>query len=42
VYVDNISTSLNIVDLLAKGLRPKVFLEHAAHMGMASSSDILI
>ena len=34
--VDSVSTILNITDPLIKGLPPKVFLEHIAHMGMAS------
>jgi len=32
----------NITDPLMKRLSPKVFLEHIAHMGMASYDDILV
>ena len=32
----------NITDPLIKGLPPKVFLEHIAHIGMANHNDILI
>jgi len=34
--VDSDNTILNITDSLIKGLSLKVFLEHIAHMGMAS------
>ena len=40
--VDSDDTILNITDSLIKGLSPKVFLEHIAHMGMTSHYDILI
>ena len=40
--VDSDSTILNITDRLIKGLPPKIFLEHIAHMGMASHDDILV
>ena len=39
---DSDDTILNITDPLIKGLSPKVFLEHIAHMGMTSHYDILI
>ena len=42
VSVDNVSTILNITDPLTKGLSPKVFLEHIAHIGMTRYDDILI
>ena len=42
VTVNCVSTILNIADPLNKRLPPKVFLEHIAHMGMASHDDILI
>ena len=42
VSFDNINSSLIIADPLTKRLPPKVFLEHVAHMGMASPNDILI
>ena len=42
VSVDSISISLNIVDPLTKGMPPKVYLEHVAHIGMASPNDILV
>jgi len=42
VSVDSISITLNIADSFTKWLPPKVFLEHVAHMGMASLDDILI
>jgi len=41
VSVDNASTILCITDPLTKRLPPKVFLEHNAHLGMASHDDIL-
>ena len=41
VSVDDVSTFLNIIDPLIKGLPPKVFLKHIAHIGMASHDDIL-
>ena len=40
--VDSESTILNITDSLLKGLSPKVFLEHIAHMGIASHDNILV
>ena len=40
--VDSISTSLNVTDPLTKGLPPKIFLEHAAYIEMASPNDILV
>jgi len=42
VSVDSDSIILNIIDLLIKGLPPKVFLEYITHMGMASHDDILV
>ena len=42
VSVDSISTILNITDSFIKGLPPKIFLEHIAHMGMASHDDIMV
>ena len=42
VSVDSVSTIFNIADPLIKGLPLKVFLEHVAHIGMASHDDILI
>ena len=42
VFVDSDIIILNITNSLIKGLSPKVFLEHIAHMGMASHDDILI
>ena len=42
VFVDSVSTILNITDPLIKGLPPKVFLEYIAHMKMASPDDILV
>ena len=39
--VDSVNIILNITDSLIKGLPPKVFLGHIAHMGMASH-DILL
>ena len=42
VSVDSVSTTFfNITDPL-KRFSPKVFLEHIAHMGMASHDDILV
>jgi len=40
--VNSVITIFNITDPLIKGLPLKVFLEHVAHMGMASHDDILI
>ena len=40
--VDSVSIIFNITDPLIKGLPPKIFLEHIAHMGMTSHDDILI
>ena len=42
VSFDSIDTIFNITDSLIKRLSPKVFLEHIAHMGMASYDDILV
>jgi len=42
VSVDSVCTILNITNPLTKELSPKVFLDHIAHMGMASPDDILI
>jgi len=40
--VDSVSTILNITDQLIKGLSPKIFSEHIAHMWMASHDNILV
>jgi len=40
--IDSNSTIPNITNPLIKGLPPKVFLDHIAHMGMASHDDILV
>jgi len=40
--IDSISITHNIIDPLTKGLLPKVFLVHVAHMGMTSPDDIRI
>ena len=42
VSVDSGSTIHNITYLLIKGLPPKVFLKHIAHIGMASHDDIQV
>ena len=42
VSVDIVSSIFNITDPLIKGLPPKIFLEHIAHMRMASHDDILV
>jgi len=42
VSVDSVIIIFNITDPLIRGLPPKVFLEHIAHMGMASHDDILV
>jgi len=42
VSVDSVRTILNITDPLIKGLSPKVFIEHIAHMRMTSHYGILV
>jgi len=42
VSVNSVSTIFYITYSLIKGLPPKVFLEHIAHMRMASYDDILV
>ena len=42
VSVDSVSAIFNIIDPFVKRLPSKVFLEHVAHMGIASHDDILI
>ena len=42
VSLDSASTIFNVTDPLIKRLSPKVFLEHIAHMWMASHDDILV
>ena len=42
VSVDSDNIILNITDPLTKRLPTKVFLEHIAHMEMASHDDILV
>jgi len=42
VFIDSASTTLNITDSLIKGLSLKIFLEHIAHIRMASPDDMLV
>jgi len=42
VSVDSDSIILTIIDPLIEELPPKVFLEHVAHMRMASHDDTLV
>ena len=40
VSIDHIDTNSMVMDPLTKGLPPKVFHEHTAHMGVISLYDI--
>ena len=40
VSIEHISTNSILVDPLTKGLPPKVFHEHVAHMGVALFDDV--
>ena len=40
VSIEHISTNSIVANLLTKGLPPKVFHEHTAHMGVISLEDI--
>ena len=40
VFIEHISTNSIVVDRLTKGLPPKVFHEHIAHMGVISFENI--
>ena len=42
VSIEHISTNSMIVDLLTKGLPPKVFHEHVTHMGIVHINDMLV
>ena len=38
--IEHIGTNSMVADLLTRGLPPKVFHEHIAHMGVISLEDI--
>ena len=40
VAIEHIGTNSMIADLLTKGLPPKVFHEHTAHMGVVLFDDV--
>ena len=40
ISIKQIGTNSMIADPLTKGLSPKVFLEHSAHMGVVSLDDV--
>ena len=42
VYIEHIGTNSMIADPLTKGLPPKVFHEHTAHMGLKIFDDVQI
>ena len=42
VFIKHIGSNSMIVDLLTKGLTPKVFHEHTAHMGVILSYDMSV
>ena len=42
VSIEHISTNSMIVDLLTKGLPPKVYHEHVTHMGVVHNDDVLV
>ncbi|KAK7276201.1 hypothetical protein RIF29_17337 [Crotalaria pallida] len=42
IAIEHIGTNSMVADLLTKGLPPKVFHEHIAHMGVVSLDDILV
>ena len=42
ISIEHIGTNSMIADPLTKGLPPKTFLEHVAHMGITLLEDILI
>ena len=42
VFIEHIGTNSMIVDPLTKGLPPKVFHEHTAHMGVTLFDDMLV
>ena len=41
ISIEHIRTNSMITDPLTKGLPPKVFHEHTAHMGVVSLQDVL-
>ena len=41
ISIEHIGTNSMIADPLTKGLPPKVFYEHTAHMGVVSLHDML-
>ena len=41
ISIEHIGTNSMITDPLTKGLPPKVFHEHTAHMGVVSLQDVL-
>ncbi|KAL1059838.1 hypothetical protein V6Z11_1Z002600 [Gossypium hirsutum] len=42
ISIEHIGTNSMIADPLTKGLPPKVFHEHTAHMGVTLFEDIMI
>ena len=40
MFIEHIDINSMIVDLLTKGLSPKVFYEHTAHMGVQLLDDM--
>ena len=40
--IEHIGTNSMIADPLTKGIPPKVFHKHVAHMGVASFDDVLV
>ena len=42
VFIKHIGSNSMIADLLTKGLTPKVFHEHTAHMGVILSYDMSV
>ena len=42
ISIEHIGTNSMLADPLTKGLPPKVFLEHVAHMGIILFEDTLV
>ena len=42
IAIEHLGTNSMIVDLLTKGLPPKIFHEHVAHMGVLQFEEYLV
>ena len=42
MFIEHINTNFMIMDPLTKGVPPKAFHEHVAHMGVVHLGDMLV